>query len=180
MAGNLERWMTGGVAGLLATVPMTLVMLAGKRLLPWRSREALPPTQITHNALAAVQLHDDVSHDERLALTALNHFAYGAAVGSLYGRLFNPRGVGGAAASGVGYGLTVWAGSYLGLMPALRLYRPPGDEPAERHGLIIAAHVVWGGSLGLLTLAMRPRRSRKERRKSQNTQRERLTAAAGS
>jgi len=50
----------------------------------------------------------------------------------------------------VGYGLVVWAGSYLGLLPAVGLHRPATREPAGRNGMMIGAHVVFGAVLGLL------------------------------
>jgi hypothetical protein len=54
---HLERFFTGAIAGLIATEPMTTLMLAGKRSLPWRSREPLPPLQITRNALRSFDGH---------------------------------------------------------------------------------------------------------------------------
>ena len=46
------------------------------------------------------------------------------------------------------YGLAVWAGSYLGLLPALGIMSPATDHPLRRTALMIAAHLVWGSALG--------------------------------
>ena len=46
--------------------------------------------------------------------------------------------------AGIGYGLLVWAGSYLGLLPALGFTARRRASPSERNALMIAAHVVWG------------------------------------
>jgi hypothetical protein len=151
MNPSLPRALAGAAAGFLGTLPMSIVMLAFHRTLPWTQRDPLPPAQVTDRLLAKIDLADDLSHDQRSALTAVNHFAYGAAMGGLYGTLtpdpLNKHPV----SSGVAYGLTVWAGSYFGLLPSLGLYRPATREPLARNLLLIGAHVVWGASLGLMT-----------------------------
>ena len=60
-------------------------------------------------------------------------------------------------ANGVVYGLTVWAGSYLGLLPAAGILRPAAEHPPRRTALMIAAHVLWGGVLGALAGGQRKR-----------------------
>jgi uncharacterized membrane protein YagU involved in acid resistance len=154
MSRQAVRYLTGAVAGLVATAPMTVWMAIAKRYLSWQSQEPLPPSLITHNALQAVELDDELSQDEEAALTAVNHFAYGAAAGTLYGRLYSPRSATDAVTSGVMYGLGIWSCSYFGLIPATGLYRSPIDETADRNPLMIVAHVIWGGSLGLVTHAL--------------------------
>lgn len=144
-------YLTGAIAGLLATLPMTALMVVGKRQLSWRSQEPLPPRQITQQALQAVGLRSKVSPEQETALTAFNHFAYGAGAGAVYGGLFPIRSLAGSISSGAIYGLGVWTGSYCGWLPAVGLYQSPAADTAERDELMIAAHVVWGGSLGLAT-----------------------------
>lgn len=85
---------------------------------------------------------------QRRSLTWLAHFGYGTAMGSLYG-LIEPRLAGPPAVRGMTFGLGVWTGSYLGLLPALRLLRPATQHPPRRNALMIAAHLVWGLFLGL-------------------------------
>jgi hypothetical protein len=48
----------------------------------------------------------------------------------------------------------VWAASYLGLLPALRLLPPATNHPRHRTALMIAAHLVWGSALGAILQAM--------------------------
>jgi len=143
----------GSIAGLLATVPMTLVMTAMHRALPSSDREPLPPIQITENAAATAGL--DLGHHEETHKTATlaAHFGYGAAVGSLYGTFAGSTGLP-KPAEGLLYGLAVWAGSYLGIVPGAGLYRSAADESPARNGLMISAHIVWGTSLGLLMDAL--------------------------
>src|SRR5919107_176638 len=61
-----------------------------------------------------------------------------------------PRAPGRPVAKGITWGLIVWATSYLGLLPATGLHEPATRHPRERNLLMILAHVVWGGALGLL------------------------------
>jgi len=56
--------------------------------------------------------------------------------------------------SGCIYGLGVWSCSYLGWLPASGLYRSAVNHTPERNTLMIAAHLVWGASLGLATLVI--------------------------
>lgn len=141
----------GGAAGLAATVPMTLAMAAMHRRLPARQRYPLPPRQVTMNAArkAGVEPSRDLDEQERVGLTMLAHFGYGAAVGALYGPMA-PKSLPASILGGVGWGLAVWAGSYLGLLPALNLLSPATRHPARRNALMIAAHVVWGAATGVL------------------------------
>lgn len=138
------------LAGCAATLPMTVWMLAAQRfLLPERERYPLPPERITRNAAEAAGL-DAVARNESVldAATLLNHFAYGAAAGTLYAPLrawpASP------ALKGIALGTVVWSGSYLGLLPALGLLSPATRHPARRNALMIVAHVVWGGITGAL------------------------------
>ena len=104
MKNRCDDLLLGAVAGAIATLPMSIVMLVGKRLLPWTKRDALPPTQIVRRATQAVGLHDDLEHEERLAVTIASHFGYGAATGSLYGAAVEPQSLLSGAATGVAYG----------------------------------------------------------------------------
>src|SRR4051794_2125178 len=152
--GSMGKWSTrlhrGGLSGVLATVPMTVLMVLWHRRLPVRQRDPLPPAQITNSLLESVDLHDDLTPDQKLPLVLMNHFAYGAAMGSLYGLMAGARTKQWPIPAGVGYGLTVWATNYLGVVPSFDLYRSANDEPAERNLLMISAHIVWGASLGAL------------------------------
>jgi hypothetical protein len=150
------RVMFGALAGFIATAPMSALMLAWHRRLPINQRDPLPPEQITLNALDAASLDDDLTRTQIAALTVFNHFAYGAATGSLYGGLTSTCQPASPLFSGMAYGLGVWGINYLGLLPSLDLYRAATREPAQRNWLLLTAHIVWGGSLGVLTEIARP------------------------
>lgn len=152
------RVLTGAVAGFVATAPMTLAMKAAQRMLPPQERHPLPPRRVTMRALrkTGVRPHVDLDEGERRGLTLAAHYGYGAAAGSVFG-LLAPRNLRDAVAAGVGYGLLVWAGSYFGLLPALGLHPPATKESSPRNGMMIAAHVVWGATLGGIAHAVRRR-----------------------
>jgi hypothetical protein len=163
MSGVMQRAAAGSLAGLAATAPMTAVMKALHPELPPQHREPLPPRQIAMNAAEAVGVKDELSEPERRQLTMAGHYAYGAGVGAVYG-LLAPNLPLPPALSGVGFALGVWAASYLGWLPAAGLYRSATEEPAERNALMLAAHVVYGGALGLLAGALLDGRAQGRRR----------------
>ena len=130
----------GAAAGLLATVPMTAVMSGWRRLRPGAIPE-LPPRTITARATTAVA--DAPPPPETLdGVTGVAHFAFGAVAGALFAA-WGPR----APAAGPAYGAAVWAVSYLGWLPALRLMPPPRRTGRELQAMMLVAHLVWGWSL---------------------------------
>jgi hypothetical protein len=152
-----QTLLAGAAAGCVATVPMTLVMEALHRTLPREEEAPLPPRQITSRAADAVGIEDDLSERQKRQLTLVAHYGYGTAAGAVYGALA-PHVPLPPVVRGVAFGLTVWAGSYLGLLPATGLLHSATRERAERNALMIAAHIVWGGVLGVL--AEEPNRAR--------------------
>jgi uncharacterized membrane protein YagU involved in acid resistance len=139
---------TGAVAGLLSTIPMTLAMKAMHEQLPAEERYPLPPRLLVENAAEAAGVEDKLKEKDEQSLTLVSHFAYGSAAGAVYNASMNALDVRPNAMNGVAYGLGVWTASYLGLLPALGLLAPATEHPARRNAVMIAAHVVWGASLG--------------------------------
>jgi uncharacterized membrane protein YagU involved in acid resistance len=129
---------------------MTVAMELMHRLLPFEQRHPLPPRQITMQLARRAQVAHHMDEGERTAATLTAHFGYGTMVGSMYGLLCR-EGVKPGLLSGTLYGLTVWATSYLGILPALGILKPATRHPPQRNALMIAAHVVWGCVLGGLT-----------------------------
>lgn len=137
-APRLDTPLLGAIAGVMATVAMTAAMRRMRPLLPEEDRYPLPPREI-------VDRTTDRTEDEqaRRRQTLLAHFAFGAASGAVFA-LLRPRG---GLAAGAGYGVAVWAASYLGWIPAARILKPATRHPWRRNLLMIAAHLVWGASL---------------------------------
>jgi uncharacterized membrane protein YagU involved in acid resistance len=149
----------GAVAGLIATVPMTIAMLLMHRRLPWHQRYPLPPRQIVGNMAHKAGVRQHLDNKEARGATLAAHFGYGAATGALFAPVSRalpvPRVVG-----GIAYGAAVWSVSYLGVLPALGILPPATKHPAERNALMILAHVIWGATLGLALDALSEKGSR--------------------
>ena len=145
----MKAMIAGAAAGFAATIPMTAAMAVMHRQLPRVEQYPLPPRQITmHLAQVAQAVPEDEGVKQATTLTA--HFAYGTAAGAVYAPLAahcpaHPL------VKGISYGLGVWAGSYLGLLPATGLLSSATRHPARRNLVMIAAHVVWGVALGVAT-----------------------------
>ena len=144
----MNKIAAGAVAGLAATLPMTASMLVMHQAVPEREREPLPPEEITEKVTEAVGL-GALKQPGMDAMTMAAHLGYGAAAGALYGAVAE-KVPAHPVVTGIGFGLLVWTGSYLGWLPAAGILRPATEQPASENALMLAAHVVWGSALGLL------------------------------
>ncbi|HEX8190206.1 MAG TPA: DUF6789 family protein [Pyrinomonadaceae bacterium] len=144
----MNRILLGALAGLAATGPMTLAMKLMHEQLPRGERYPLPPRQVTEGLAEKAGVNEHLGEEGREAATWASHFAYGATCGALYGAVSGGRADSHPALAGVGFGLAVWAGSYLGWLPAAGIISPATEHPARRNALMIAAHVVWGAGVG--------------------------------
>ena len=150
------------ISGAIATVPMTAVMLMAQRL---GLLGQLPPDKITKAILRAIDAH--LPKPARAIATTANHFAFGAAMGGVFGVLGSALGVFGGrhpVARGVGagvvWGTIVWAASYSGWVPALGIMPRPSRDRPGRPLAMIAAHWVYGAVLGGLVAATRTTKRR--------------------
>jgi len=155
----VNKVLAGSLAGLLATAPMSATMLLLRRLAPETEHAPLPPETITERAAEAVDLRDDLGESGLRAATVAGHFAYGTTAGALYAPFAGatPRPV----ATGIAFGLALWGAGYLGWVPAFGLMPPATDQPAARNALMIAAHVVWGATTGLIAANLSPAQHRR-------------------
>ena len=154
----IEQVVQGGLAGLVATAPMTAVMRAGERFVPLTNKVAnwghLPPRQITEHALHEIGVNQELDESDRSVAATLAHYGFGTAAGGLLGLAASnlsevPRPVLGAA-----FGVGVWAASYAGWLPLVGIRRHATEEPAGRNIQMIAAHIVWGAAAGAALDAM--------------------------
>jgi len=137
----------GAVAGWIATVPMTLSMPAGRRLLPRHEQYMLPPQQVTVELAERLDVDRHLDGERRDITALILHFTYGMLAGSMYGLVeqkipLEDRLKGSLA------GLLVWTGSSLGWLPLFGILRPATRHPWPRNLLMIWAHLVWGAALG--------------------------------
>ena len=140
-----ERCLRGAIAGTLATVPMTAIMMALYRSLPAPGRAPLPPVQITAEVARRTGMRDELQGRRLVGGALAAHFGYGAATGAVFPLLFRSRRH--SLALGAAYGVGIWALSYLGWIPAARILEPATRHPPQRNFLMVAAHVVWGAAL---------------------------------
>ena len=141
--------LTGAAAGFMATVPMSVAMMIMHKLLPPHEQYPLPPREITEEMAEKAGIEEEMTESEQTAATVVSHFAYGAAVGALYATVAGKMPVS-PALDGAIFGLGVWAGSYLGWLPAMGILRPATEHPARRNALMITAHLIWGSTTGIL------------------------------
>lgn len=140
-AVNWTRVILGFICGVVATGPMTAVMVLWHRRLPEREKYPLPPREITGAVMDKAGV--SATAEQLSAATLVAHFAYGGAAGGLYG-LIPPGKLCEPVRSGFVLAFLVWSLSYFGLLPVLRILRPATEHPARRSGLMLGAHVLWG------------------------------------
>ena len=147
MSRMLNTLVQGAVAGGLATLPMSGVMLAaGKAGLMGQQ----PPERITEAALDAVGVEQPSEAVEQTA-TAAAHLGYGLAMGAAFALLQQQlRPSTPPVLNGIGFGLALWALSYAGWVPALGIMPGPEHDRPGRPESMVAAHVVYGAALGAL------------------------------
>jgi putative membrane protein len=126
---------------------MTAFMVAMHRALPAQQRDSLPPRKLTMHVAARLGLKQHMDEPTRQGATLVSHFAYGTAAGVGYGLLADRIPVH-PLIKGTAYGLAVWTGSYLGVIPALGMPEAAAGETRQRNILMIAAHVIWGSAMG--------------------------------
>jgi hypothetical protein len=143
----MKTLLSGALAGAAATVPMTIVMETLHEILPGEPARPLPPREVTESMAAKAGVADRLDEPEMQTLTLGAHVGYGAACGAVLG-LVVPRNTAAAVGVGMLFGLGVWAGSYMGWLPALNVRHDARDDPPARTGLMIAAHLVWGAAAG--------------------------------
>lgn len=145
----MNKILLGALAGLAATVPMSLAMKLMHEQLPPQERYPLPPRAITMEIAEEAGVKEQLDEPAREGLTWASHFAYGATCGAVYAPLAGRLSLS-PLVSGVSFGLAVWAGSYLGWLPAAGILRPATEHPMRRNALMIGAHVIWGAAAGLI------------------------------
>jgi uncharacterized membrane protein YagU involved in acid resistance len=153
-----SRLLRGAFAGFLATVPMTVCMLIVRRGLPRHEQHRLPPVQITAHLTRTTGLRKLLDRQGEGVLGWVLHFGFGTAAGAIFGGL-SPRLPLPDWLQGLAFGVVVWAGSYFGWLPAFDIHGHGGDQPPRRNALMLAAHLVWGVTLGAVTDALTGRRA---------------------
>jgi hypothetical protein len=148
--GRAEGAALGALAGLVGGGCMTVAHVALKRAgaLDKTSPEAV-----------AEELGRGTGRRPRAwygAVEQLAHVVYAAGWGAVYGAIARrPRRW---AATGAGFGALVWAGNFLGIVPAAGIAAGPRRAPRGQLAAALAAHLVYGvaTALALSDFSTRP------------------------
>lgn len=160
----MTRVARGLVAGTAATGAMSAAMFAFKGV---GAMGRMPPQVITDAALietgALQATPPELRKPVRRVSATLMHFGFGAAMGALFegvrGTFARKMSRAGLYVSSTLFGLSVWAVSYAGWVPALRIMPPPQHDRPGRPTSMVLAHVVFGAAMaGALRLLGRSRR----------------------
>ncbi len=131
----------GAVAGTIATVAMSTLMLTAQRA-GWLGEQ--PPRKLSDAVLDAVAGGRADEGTRRLG-TAIVHLGIGATAAALHqvGRsaVSRPRP---AALWGGAFGALFWALNYGFVAPAIGIMPPPDRDRPGRAPVMLAANVVWG------------------------------------
>jgi hypothetical protein len=166
----MNGMLVGAAAGVAATVPMTIVMETLHERLPGEPPRPLPPREVVEGFAVKAGVHRELDERDLQQLTLAAHFGYGAACGAVFG-MVAPRKASTAILAGTMFGLGVWAGSYLGWLPALGVRQSATEDPRARSGLMVAAHMVWGAATGAIVgSTSKPRRAPRTRRSDASPQ----------
>lgn len=144
----MNRYLSGAIGGIIATLPMTVAMAGLFRTLPRDERYPLPPREITEDLMQKSGVEQQLDEEQLTGLSLLAHFAYGGLTGALYPLAF--RHVEHPLLLGSGYGLAIWGASYLGWIPALKILPPATRQPVNRRRLMIGVHIIWGAGTVLI------------------------------
>ncbi len=141
----------GATAGVMGTVAMSALLVAGRMA---GLLGPPPPRRITERIAEHTGADRALSRPAFEASWMAAHVGYGAVCGALYAvvRRALPAS---PLAAGLLFGGLVWGGSYLGLLPALGIYRGPAEESGSTTGVMIAAHAVYGTATALAETRLR-------------------------
>ena len=143
--GRLRSTVVGAVGGAVATLVMSAVMVAEKKLGLLGEH---PPKKLVRGLRRRAGIFG-VSRGADDVATLVAHWGFGMTTGALFGLLHRgARGVVRSSLIGAGYGAAVWAASYAGWIPALGLMRSPRRDRPFRPTSMVAAHLVFGSVLG--------------------------------
>ncbi len=147
----MQTFARGALAGLAATVPMTVVIGAGRAA---GHVGTPPPVEITENVAEQAGEQPDRQSPEFQAAWLAAHAGYGAACGVIFAaiRPVLPRS---DLVAGLLFGGAVWGVSYVSLMPSLNLYPSAQDDSNQRQVVMIAAHAVFGTALASIERQLR-------------------------
>ncbi|SRR5258708_1413649 len=166
-AGRNSHFVANVVAGLAGGLVASYVMdqaLAALGKLPSRDGapgggqphpqpETEPATYKVADAIARAVSGHAVPHEHRPAAGAAVHYAFGGAVGAIYGAVAaNHREI--TAVGGIPFGAAWWVVADEIAVPAARLAKGPTAYPVTIHASALAAHLVYGATTEAIRRAL--------------------------
>lgn len=139
------RIVEGALAGVAGAGCMTVLRMAARR---WGLIDRTPP-QATRAWLSRVGGVRPDGGATRHVTDALVHIAVSAGGGAAYGAMA-PAATRPAIATGVGFGLALWAAAFGLVAPALGITRSPWRRVWRETAVNVAAHVLYGLSLAVV------------------------------
>jgi putative membrane protein len=144
MRNILRGIIAGLVAGMLGAGAMTIVHSATRP--PTAAAEQEQDEDATvkvANGIARWIFHRPLPEDKKPLAGNIVHYAFGASVGGLYGGLATvmPRLT---LALGLPFGIAVWLGAHVIMVPVLGLAAPPTRQPPLKEALEFVLHLVYG------------------------------------
>src|SRR5262249_46703915 len=130
----------GSLAGLIATVPMTIFMLAAQYFLPKWQQYALPPERLTDRFARRIGLKKHMRKPHLQLASFVSHFGFGATMGAIYGPLMRSFPLPSALKGSI-FGVVVWLAAYRGWLPVIGTSEAATRQPVQRNTLMIAAHL---------------------------------------
>jgi uncharacterized membrane protein YagU involved in acid resistance len=133
-------------AGAMSVAHKGLIAIGSSTRQPTAAAEQEQDEDATVKVARAIAgwLHLPLPTDKKPLAGSLVHYAFGATVGGLYGGLATvaPRAT---AALGLPFGVAVWLGAHVIMVPALGLAPPPTRQPPLKEAFEFALHLVYGG-----------------------------------
>jgi putative membrane protein len=137
----------GGVvaAGAMSVVHKGLIAISSGTRQPTAAAEQEQDEDATVTVAngIAVALRRPLPADKKPLAGSIVHYAFGASVGGLYGGLATvvPRAT---VALGLPFGVAVWLGAHVIMVPALGLAAPPTRQPPLKEAFEFVSHLVYG------------------------------------
>ena len=106
-------------------------------------KEGRKSTAKAASTVARTVFHQRLDRKESQAGGMAVHFAFGGAMGALYGASaeLNPTV---AVAAGLPFGMSLWLAAHEIAVPALGWSKPPNQAPFAEHVLELASHLIYG------------------------------------
>lgn len=147
--------LNGSIAGAVATTTMTGFMRLSQQTGFYQKE--LPPTKVTQAATKTLGVEQFVSPAGETLLTGLAHWAFGMIGGAVFGVAGKTSHWIPTRFGGLVFGLLVWAVSYMGWIPALRILPMPWNERGKHGSMPFIAHVIYGATLGIVVRRLEQR-----------------------